>query len=52
MLTRTPKECKLGRVMNQKLSLEELFEALGKKRWVIAKTTANARDFGIRLAPH
>ena len=29
--------------MNQELSLEELFEALGKKRWVIAKTTAKER---------
>ena len=29
--------------MNQKLSLEELFEAQGKRRWEIAKTTAKER---------
>ena len=29
--------------MNQELSLEELFEAQGKRRWEIAKTTAKER---------
>ena len=29
--------------MNQEFSLEELFEAQGKKRWKIAKTTAKER---------